>query len=171
MIRGFDPIEAPDAKLLILGTIPGQESLEKDQYYANSRNDFWFIMQRLLNAKSELDYEARKSLICQAKLAIWDVLASAERKGSLDSSIVAGSETPNNFRRFLKEHGTIHAAFFNGGTAEKLFRRLVLPNLPERGTNLQLRYLPSTSPANTRYTREGKLRAWAVIMDTLGSPR
>lgn len=95
-------------------------------------------------------------------------IATTERKGSLDSAILAGSETPNDFRGFFEQHCAIRSVFFNGAKAEKLFRRLVLPTLPQRGANLELKRLPSTSPANTRFTRDGKLQEWAAIVGALG---
>jgi hypoxanthine-DNA glycosylase len=166
MIRGFEAIETPSAKVLVLGTIPGKQSLATGQYYANRGNAFWFIMDRLFESKADLDYQARLSALVRAKVAVWDVLESANRHGSADSAIVAGSETPNDFQAFFAHHASVRAVFFNGAAAEKLFRRFVLTTLPERGRGLVLKRLPSTSSANTHLTKEGKLEAWKAIKDS-----
>jgi TDG/mug DNA glycosylase family protein len=166
MIRGFGPIAACDAKVLVLGTIPGRQSLNMGQYYANRQNAFWFIMERIFKAKPNLDYEARTSMLKAAGVALWDVLLTAERDRSVDSAIVAGSEIANDFRSFFGLHNQIRVVFFNGDRAEALFRRFALPGLPVVSSLPMLR-LPSTSSANARLTRNDKLEAWRVIADAL----
>jgi TDG/mug DNA glycosylase family protein len=169
MIRGFGPIAALDARVLVLGTIPGRQSLAMGQYYANPQNAFWFIMERLFQAEAELDYEARVAMVKAAGVAVWDVLLSARRDRSVDSAIVAGSEVANDFKAFFALHDQIRAVFFNGARAEALFRRFTLPGLPQVHS-LPLLRLPSTSPANARLTRNDKLKAWRAVMDALKSP-
>jgi TDG/mug DNA glycosylase family protein len=166
MIRGFDPIAARDARVLVLGTIPGRQSLAMGQYYANPQNAFWFIMKRLLQAKAELNYERRVALLTSAGIALWDVLLSAERDRSVDSAIVSGSEIANDFNTFFALHNRIRAVFFNGAKAEALFRRFVLPVLPQ-SWDIPLRRLPSTSSANARLGKNDKLEAWRVLTDVL----
>lgn len=166
MIRGFAPIAARDARVLVLGTIPGRQSLAKGQYYANPQNAFWFIMERLLEAKTGLEYEARTALLKTAGVALWDVLFTAERDRSVDSAIVAGSEIANDFSIFFHLQDRIRTVFFNGARAEVLFRRFALPVLPQ-GPDLTMVRLPSTSPAAARMTRNDKLEAWRVVMDVL----
>jgi TDG/mug DNA glycosylase family protein len=124
MIRGFGPIAARDARVLVLGTIPGRQSLVRGQYYANPQNAFWFIMERLFQAKTELDYEARVSMVKAAGVTVWDVLLSAVRDRSVDSAIVAGSEVAHDFKAFFVMHDQIRAVFFNGAKAEALFCRI-----------------------------------------------
>ncbi len=169
MIRGFDPIAARNAKVLVLGTIPGRQSLAMGQYYANPQNAFWFIMEQLFEAKPGLDYEARTAMLKTAKVAVWDVLLSARRDRSVDSAIVAGSETANDFSMFFALHDQIRVVFFNGARAEALFRRFVLPGLPQV-RSLPLLRMPSTSPANARLTRNDKLDAWRALVDALKFP-
>lgn len=169
MIRGFDPIAARDARVLVLGTIPGRQSLAMGQYYANSQNAFWFIMERLFQAKAELDYEARVAMVKAAGVAVWDVLFTAERDRSVDSAIIAGSEVSNDFSAFFALHKQIRAVFFNGARAETLFRRFALPGLPQV-LSLPLLRLPSTSPANARLRKNDKLEAWRAVMDALKAP-
>jgi hypoxanthine-DNA glycosylase len=166
MIRGFGPIAERDAKVLVLGTIPGRQSLDVGQYYANRQNAFWFIMERIFEAKPSLDYEARTAMLKAAGVALWDVLLTAERDRSVDSAIVVGSEIANDFRSFFGLHNHIRAVFFNGARAETLFRRFALPGLPQVHSLPMLR-LPSTSPANARLTRNDKLTAWRAVLDTL----
>jgi TDG/mug DNA glycosylase family protein len=169
MIRSFDPIAALDARVLVLGTIPGRQSLAMGQYYANSQNAFWFIMERLLRAKTELGYEARVAMVKAAGVAVWDVLLSAQRERSVDSAIIAGSEVANDFNAFFALHDQIRAVFFNGARAEALFRRFALPGLPQVHS-LPLLRLPSTSPANARLKKNDKLEAWRAVMDALKVP-
>jgi len=169
MIRGFDPIAAWDARVLVLGTIPGRQSIAMSQYYAHPRNAFWFILEQLFEAKPGFDYEARTAMLKAAKVALWDVLFTAKRDRSVDSAIIAGSEVTNDFSQFFSLHKQIRAVFFNGTKAEELFRRLVLPGLPQV-RSLPLYRLPSTSPANARLTRNGKLGAWRAVVDALKAP-
>ncbi|MBA4397075.1 MAG: DNA-deoxyinosine glycosylase [Syntrophus sp. (in: bacteria)] len=169
MIRGFDPIAARDAMVLVLGTIPGRQSLAMGQYYANPQNAFWFIMERLFEATAGLDYEARTAMLKAAGVAVWDVLCTADRDRSVDAAIVAGSEVANDFKAFFAMHDQIRAVFFNGARAETLFRRFALPDLPQVRSLPSLR-LPSTSPANARLTINGKLDAWRALVDALKSP-
>src|ERR1700682_1926309 len=103
-IHGFKPIEASDANVLVLGTIPGKLSLATGQYYANRGNAFWLIMDRMFESKADLNYQARCSALVHGKVAVWDVLRSAIRDGSADSAIVADSETPNDFQAFFANH-------------------------------------------------------------------
>lgn len=169
MIHGFDPIAARNAKVLVLGTIPGRQSMAMGQYYANPRNAFWFIMEQLFEAKPDRDYEARTTMLKASGVALWDVLLTAERDRSVDSAIVAGSEIANDFNAFFAMHDQIRAVYFNGARAEALFRRFVLTGLPQV-RSLQLLRMPSTSPANARLTRNDKLDAWRTLMDALKSP-
>jgi TDG/mug DNA glycosylase family protein len=169
MIRGFGPIAARNAKVLVLGTIPGRQSLAMGQYYANPRNAFWFIMEQLFEAKPDLDYQARTAMLKASGVALWDVLLTAERDRSVDSAIIAGSEIANDFNAFFALHAQIRALYFNGARAEALFRRFVLTGLPQV-RRLPLLRMPSTSPANARLTRNDKLDAWRTLVDALKSP-
>jgi TDG/mug DNA glycosylase family protein len=167
MVRGFPPIASPGARVLVLGTIPGRQSLIRGQYYGHPQNAFWPIMGHLFEAGPELDYGERTAALCRAGVAVWDVLAAADREGSLDTSIVMGSEMPNAFGPFFLRHPGVHSVFFNGGNAEAQFRRFVLKTLPPRCRGLAFRRLPSTSPANARLTRQDKLAAWQAVRGAL----
>lgn len=162
VISGFDPIVGPDPRVLILGTIPSVRSLAENRYYGHPRNCFWTLMERLFAAGAHLEYPERVEALRRAHVAVWDVLHAAERPGSLDADIVASSEIPNDIPGFLREHPGVHTVFFNGRTAEALFRRHIAPGLgPSSGIDLVV--LPSTSPAHAARSWDEKLAAWSVV--------
>jgi TDG/mug DNA glycosylase family protein len=160
--HGFPPVTDPDARVLILGSMPGEASLRAGQYYANERNAFWRIMGDLIGAGPALPYEQRLDKLKSAGIALWDVIAACERYGSLDSDIVNSSVCANDFSAFFAAHRSIRRVFFNGGAAESTFRRQVLPGLA--GMSLQLQRLPSTSPAHAARGYAEKLAAWSAII-------
>ena len=163
MKDGFAPVVGINPRMLILGSLPGEPSLRANQYYANKQNAFWHIMGRLLNFSPNLSYADRIYALKQAGVALWDVLNSAQRVGSLDSAIEDSSANVNDIASFLKEFPSIHAIFLNGKKAACLFDRLVSPQLSQYDSILEIATLPSTSPANTHLTRDGKLQAWKVV--------
>lgn len=154
----FEPIADCNAELLILGSMPGQESLTANQYYANRRNAFWKIMGQLLGFDPDDPYEARLHALKTARVALWDVLQSCTRVGSLDAKIAANSITVNDFRGFFDTHDKIRAVLFNGAKAESAYRQYVLPTV----STVQISYmrLPSTSPAHAALSYQQKLQAW-----------
>jgi hypoxanthine-DNA glycosylase len=155
---GFKAVARSDARVLILGTLPGAESLKRRQYYAKPQNSFWEIMGELVGATPDLPYAERKQRLTEHGIALWDVCAMAERKGSLDAAI--RSPTPNDFAAFFKTHPDIELICFNGQAAEKLFRRYVTPRLPENVLCVPGLILPSTSPAHAGMPFEQKLAHW-----------
>ena len=160
---GFRPVAKADSRVLILGTLPGPVSLEKRQYYAQSRNAFWPIMGELFGAAPELAYGQRLQKLQQGGVALWDVCRSAYREGALDASIDPHSIVPNNLARFLRSHAAVRLICFNGQTAGKLYRQLVLPRLPETLRDIPCETLPSTSPAYAAMRFEQKLALWQVV--------
>jgi len=161
-VQSFPPIENPTARTLILGSMPGRESLRAGQYYAHRRNAFWPIMGDLIGAVPTLPYEARTQILKSAGIALWDVLASCTRHSSMDADIDTGSISPNNFTSFFLKHPGITHVFFNGCMAEKCFHKHVLSLLEHQPLCYQR--LPSTSPANASMRYEQKLKAWKVIL-------
>lgn len=153
-ITGFPPIENPDARLLILGSMPGVESLRKNQYYAHPRNAFWPIMGELFGAAPTLPYQTRTEILKSSGIAVWDVLASCHRPGSLDADISA--TRANDFASFFQSHPHIEQLCFNGAMAEKLFLRQVM--LKPRG--IYLVRLPSSSPAHAAMSYPDKVAQW-----------
>ena len=165
--RGFPPIAAADARVLVLGSMPSVASLAKRQYYGHPRNAFWPIMGRLFGAGPELPYRQRTRILREHGIAVWDVLRECCREGSLDTSIDRDSETPNDFVTFFADHPQIAAIFFNGQKAESAFRRHVLPLLKTSGHNVHYVRLPSTSPAHAGRSFTEKLAAWRTVSRAL----
>ncbi|MCG2575482.1 DNA-deoxyinosine glycosylase [Dechloromonas sp. XY25] len=161
-VSSFPPVAAPDARVLILGSMPGEASLRAGQYYAHQRNAFWRIMGDLLGAGPALPYADRLARLQAAGIALWDVIADCRRSGSLDAAIVKDSVRANDFGGFFAAHPGVERVYFNGGVAEANFRRHVLPGLP--GTTLHMQRLPSTSPAHAARPYAEKLAAWSVIV-------
>lgn len=157
-VSGFAPIASPAARLLILGSMPGAASLRAERYYAHPHNQFWPIMAELLGFDPALPYPARCVELSKAGIALWDVLRSCVRPGSLDSAIQARTAQANDFAAFLAEHSHIRRIAFNGAAAENLFRRYVSPQL--QTFTLDFMRLPSTSPAHASLSRSAKLAAW-----------
>ena len=154
---GFPPVAAPDARVLILGSLPGQRSLEAAQYYAHRQNAFWRIMVELFGIAG--DYESRCEQLTQHGIALWDVLASSVRPGSMDADIQLEASQPNDFAEFLAAHAEIARICFNGRKAEEIFRRFVVPDLVAAGPVLVS--LPSTSPAFASMAFDQKRDAWS----------
>lgn len=158
---GFPPIAASDAKILILGSLPGQKSLAASEYYAHRQNAFWRIMLVLFAVKG--DYASRCELLKGEGIAVWDVLASSVRPGSMDTDIRLDSARPNDFPEFLATHKEITRIGFNGRKSEQLFRKLVIPELA--APMPQLISLPSTSPAYAAMSFDDKLENWASKLE------
>ena len=159
--QGFPPIARADARVLILGSLPSQASLQAQEYYAHPRNAFWTLMKAIADADG--DYAARCEALRAHGIAVWDVLSSSVRPGSLDADIDIGTAQANDFRRFFAEHDGIRLVCFNGRKAEALFRRFVLPGLAHPG--LQYERLPSTSPAHASLPVAERLAIWRGIIE------
>ncbi len=155
---GFTPVAAKDARILILGSLPGRISLDRCEYYANTQNAFWSIMGELVGAYPHLPYESRLDLLRGNGIALWDVCENAHRTGSLDSKIIKSTFVPNDFNSLLSEHPQLRAIFFNGTAAAKLFHSSFHP-YPAAIASLQRHTLDSTSPART-IPRSEKLSQW-----------
>jgi hypoxanthine-DNA glycosylase len=158
--RGFAPIGDRRARWLIVGSLPGRESLARRQYYAQPRNAFWPIMGALFGAGPELPYPERLARLVQQRVSVWDVCAAAQRSGSLDTAIVRASVVINDFRGFFARCPGIEAVLFNGALAADLYARLVLPALDGPAQALPRIRLPSTSPANASIAYDRKLASW-----------
>jgi double-stranded uracil-DNA glycosylase len=159
----LDPVARPDARVLVLGSVPGEVSIAQQRYYAHGRNVFWPLMEALFGDGSVLEYPARLELVMCSGVALWDVLALAMREGSLDSAIVADSEVPNDIAGFLGAHPSITHVFFNGAKAETSFRRHIGGSAAT--DRVRFARLPSTSPANAGLSFEARLQAWGVVAD------
>lgn len=162
-VRSFAPVADGNATRLILGSMPGVASLRAGQYYAHPRNQFWRILGELLGFDPGTPYDDRVRSLASSGIALWDVLKSCTRAGSLDTSIEKSSIMPNDFATFFVRHPKLRRVYFNGSTAEQIYRRRVLPLLPA-GSPVCER-LPSTSPAHAALSLEEKLAAWRVVTD------
>lgn len=156
--QGFAPVARGDARLLILGSMPGQASLQAQAYYAHPRNAFWRILADVLGFSTDLPYAARLEALQANGIALWDVLAACHRPGSLDADIDDASIVVNDFAGFLQQHPHITRVCFNGAKAESSWRKQVQPVLV---TSLELLRLPSTSPAHAGMPYEAKRAIWA----------
>jgi hypoxanthine-DNA glycosylase len=152
----FTPISNPNATVLILGTMPSVQSLALGQYYGNPRNTFWKLLFTIYNTPFSSDYENRKSILLENRIALWDVLQACVREGSLDSAIE--QEIPNDFNTFLKAHPHIQNIYFNGQKAAAYFKHSV-----KSDNSYHLVTLPSTSPAHAGKSFEMKLQEWSAI--------
>lgn len=153
----FPFVARPDAVVLILGSLPGAESLARGEYYANRANRFWWIMGELVGAYPDLPYAARLERLRDSRIALWDVCASAKRAGSLDANIVAAEL--NDFAAFLVDHPQVRLIGFNGAYAAALFHRKVA--LP---ASIRTERLPSTSAAHAGMRPEAKLARWRAAL-------
>lgn len=162
--KGFPPITDEWATVLILGTMPGEESLRKNEYYGNIRNSFWRIMARLLDFEYDVSYKEKTKILKKNKIALWDVIYMCKRQGSLDSMIIDNTITQNDFTSFYRSHPSINHLFFNGAKAEKEYLKNVFKKLPDEAKTIKHSRLPSTSPAMARLSFDAKLLAWSCIM-------
>lgn len=160
-VTGFAPVATPDARVLVLGSMPGVASLKQARYYAHSRNAFWPIAAQVLGFDATADYPQRLQALQAAGVALWDVLQTCERPGSLDADIRHDTLIPNDFAAFLQAHPAITRICFNGAKAATLFRRHVMPTLT---ATLDYQDLPSTSPAHAAASYDKKLAAWSKAL-------
>jgi TDG/mug DNA glycosylase family protein len=158
--QGFSPVARPDARILILGSMPGTASLEAARYYAFPRNAFWKIMGDLFAAGPKLDYSSRLKQLISNKIALWDVIQTCHRPGSLDSDISDDGMATNDFNDFFTQHPYIGHVYFNGQMAAGLFKKKVAPGL--KG-HYEYQVLPSTSPAHAAMSYATKLEAWSIL--------
>jgi hypoxanthine-DNA glycosylase len=159
-VDGLAPVLAPDIRLLVLGSLPGDASLRAAQYYAHPRNAFWRLTGQALGEDLEaLAYEARLERLKARRIGLWDVIASAERSGSLDAAI--RSPEAADLRGLVATLPDLRAVAFNGGLAARLGRRILADQ-----ADLMLLDLPSSSPAHARPLAE-KAARWAALSDFL----
>ncbi len=160
-VESFSPIVDGSATILILGSMPGVESLRAQQYYAHPRNAFWKIMQYILGFPEDATYPERTKAMKRNRIGLWDVMNSCERWGSLDSNIDQQSVKPNDFASLFREHPHIGRILFNGLAAETAYIKHVLPCLTGASRDIPRLRLPSTSPAMARLSFDEKLEIWS----------
>lgn len=153
----FDPISNADTTILILGTIPGDKSLELQEYYGHARNRFWKVIAKITGNEAPITYDDKKALLLQTTIGVWDVAHKATRKGSLDSAIF--DEEPNDLDNFIAKHANLKVIGFNGKKAEALFDKYF-----ERKGGIKYVSLPSTSPANATINFEKMCGLWLEVL-------
>lgn len=152
-ICGFPPLVQPGSRLLILGSMPGEKSLEQQEYYAHPRNLFWPFIAALADETAPQVYAQKKELLARLNIALWDVCDTCFRQGSLDTAI--RQEVPNDISGLLQQHPAIRTLVFNGQKAAALYRKYF-----KQEDALAYLTLPSTSPANAGISLEDKRKAW-----------
>ncbi len=162
-IRGLPPVLGDDARVLVLGSMPGAESLRLREYYGHPRNHFWRIIQDVYLIPRELPYGVRVQALRGAGVAVWDVLASCHRQGSLDASIERESMRVNAIDSLLQSQPRIDRIVFNGAFAEQVYRTSIKARVDAVRPVITLR-LPSTSPANASLSYERKFAAWRAAL-------
>lgn len=157
VVHPWAPIEGPDARVLVLGTMPSPASLADGFYYGHPRNSFWPIMGRLFGAERSLPPGERARILVGNRVAVWDVLAECVRPGALDADI----QEPrlNDIGAFIKTHRNLRFILFNGQKAYDLFMRHADPRIKYL---VDVRWLPSTSPAHARRP-EAKFAVWRDV--------
>jgi double-stranded uracil-DNA glycosylase len=163
-LQSFAPIADARARILILGSMPGAASLAAGQYYAHPQNLFWRIIAEVTGASTELAYKTRARALKSRGIALWDVLESCTRAGSLDAAIDDASISANDFASFYRAHPRIAHVFFNGAKAEACYRKHVLPALGPAAARPSYHRLPSTSPANASMSRAHKHSVWTKAL-------
>jgi hypoxanthine-DNA glycosylase len=156
----FPPVVAPDTRVLVLGSLPGERSLAAGRYYAHPQNRFWHLIGKVVGMNLEpLDYDARLAALLAAKIGLWDTVASARRAGSLDAAIREAQHNP--LAELASSLPELRAVGFNG----KASARIGLPQLA--GTGLALIALPSSSPANASVPLAEKEKLWGTLAEFL----
>jgi double-stranded uracil-DNA glycosylase len=159
LLSSMPPLRGDQPRVLILGSMPGDFSLQRGEYYAHPRNRFWRIIEDVLGIPHEAPYASRVAALSNAGIALWDVLKHCSRVGSLDSAIVHRTEVANDIAEFLLNAPDLQRIVFNGRKAGDSFRRLVEPAFPE-DRPVQLVPAPSTRAANTRLSYSELVLAW-----------
>ena len=158
---GLPPIARPDARLFVLGSLPGDASLAARRYYAHPTNQFWRLLGGAIGEElASLEYDQRLDRLARRRVGLWDVISSASRRGSLDQAIREAQH--NRIEHLLHDFRDLRAIAFNGGTASVAGRKLI----GEPPPTLALIDLPSSSAANTRRFAD-KAAAWSRLGEFL----
>jgi double-stranded uracil-DNA glycosylase len=160
----FDVVVGIQPRILILGSMPGKKSLLDKQYYAHPRNAFWPIMAQLFDINLEHTYQERLQALTNEGIALWDVLKSCERVGSLDADIVEKSIQVNDFVTLLHQHPSIKLILFNGSKAQQSFKRYAQKAVQQAFLDVHLLGLPSTSPAHASMSFATKCQQWQLAI-------
>ena len=155
MQHPFEPLYDANSKVLILGTFPSVKSREQSFYYSHPQNRFWKVISALTQVPLPTTIEAKKAMLLEHNIAIWDVIQSCDIINSSDSSIQ--NVIPSDLTSLLR-HSHITHIYANGATAHKLYQEYC-----ELNTGIEIIKLPSTSPANAIFSLEKLILAWSII--------
>lgn len=155
----FDPVWDCESKILILGSFPSVKSREQMFFYGHPRNRFWTVVSTLLKVEEPVTTEEKRAMLLNNRIALWDVISSCDIYGSSDSSIK--NAVPNDIG-FIIKNSKIERIFTNGATADKLYKKYILP-----ATGIEAMCLPSTSPANAAKSVDELVKEWAITVDSL----
>ena len=155
----FDPVWDRESKILILGSFPSVKSREQMFFYGHPSNRFWTVVSTLLGIETPVTTEEKRAMLLNNHIALWDVIASCDIYGSSDSSIK--NAVPNDIG-FIIKNSKIERIFTNGATADKLYKKYILP-----ATGIEAMRLPSTSPANAAKSVDELVKEWAITVDSL----
>lgn len=153
----FPPVWNKQSRILILGSFPSVKSREQGFFYGHPRNRFWKVLSSVFACEEPMTIEEKKKMLLTHGIALWDVIASCEIKGSSDSSI--RNVVTNDFSEILQK-SQVRAIFTNGQTAGKLYQKYV-----EKKTGLMATTLPSTSPANAAWTLERLVESYREALE------
>ncbi|MCR2032182.1 DNA-deoxyinosine glycosylase [Anaerofustis stercorihominis] len=156
--HNIKPVYDKNSKILILGSFPSVKSREAQFFYGHPQNRFWKVISSITDTKLPGTIEDKRKMLINNNIAVWDVVASCDIEGSSDSSIK--NVVVNDLSEILKETN-IKTIFLNGGTAYNLFKKY------NKDLNMNIIKLPSTSPANARYSIEMLINDWNIIKDKL----
>jgi hypoxanthine-DNA glycosylase len=170
LLQGLPAQFDTGCRVLVLGSMPGTQSLAQARYYAHPRNRFWPLMTSLLGFDPALDYLSRIEALKRARVGVWDVIGQCARSGSLDAAIDRASIVPNRLPELLAELPQLSAIACNGAAAAQAWHRYVVPRLGAVSQALPVLALPSTSPANAAFTLARLEQAWSVLRPHLGDP-
>lgn len=157
MISSFKPLIYEDSNILILGSIPGEKSLQMQEYYAHPRNQFWRLLAAIYNEDVPQSYQDKISFLKSHQIAVWDTIDRCTRKGSLDSRIQG--ETLNSIEKLIELYPNIKHVFLNGSKAFQLFEK----QLKDHPLDIPYSRLDSSSPAYTKRF-DLKLKGWEQII-------
>jgi len=159
-VASFAPLAAPDARVLVLGTMPGVASLAAAQYYAHPRNQFWTLMGELCGARADIPYAQRCQILLERGVALWDVFGSCARSGSADSAIELADAQLNDLAGFVAAHPALERVLCNGRLALASYHRHSARQIALKFPQVQALAVPSTSPAHAGMPLAQKLSVW-----------
>ena len=170
LLQGLPAQVTAQCRVLVLGSMPGALSLQEARYYAHPRNRFWPLMAALCGFDAQLAYAQRLQCLQQSGVGLWDVIGQCERSGSLDASIVRGSEVPNCLPALFADLPQLRAIACNGVAAHRAFQQWIAPALPPLAAALPVLALPSTSPANAAWSLPRLIERWQPLQQWLNAP-